>query len=121
VSRCRAGIHPALPSRSSSSGSFAKSIAISRASSIVMMPVCPALSGSRHQSEENANLLPGGVLDAESVRHLDDPPRRWKTGIHHRGAAPAPGYTGATRGVTAIDNYINHLVHLHPSLLTRSI
>jgi hypothetical protein len=79
VSRCRAGIHAAVPSRLSSSGSFAKSIAISRASSIVMMPVCrrcpvPAV--------ENADLLPRGVLDGESVRQLDNPPRCRKATGH---------------------------------------
>jgi hypothetical protein len=45
VSRCRVGTHS--PFCLSSSSSFAKSIAICRASSIVMMPVCPALHGAR--------------------------------------------------------------------------
>jgi len=37
---------------------------------------------ARSPAIEHANLLPGGVLDGESGRHLDDTPWRWKAGGH---------------------------------------
>jgi hypothetical protein len=62
------GIH--LPFCLSNSGSLAKSDAICRASSIVMIPVCRALHGAR--PVEYADLLPGGILYGASSWHLDD-------------------------------------------------
>src|SRR5260370_29377981 len=36
---------------------------------------------------EHAELLPSGVLDGESVRDLDDPPRCWKAAGHGSGSS----------------------------------
>jgi len=73
--RCHSVVRPL-----SSSGTLAKSTAV--CSRLVHRPETPMSCNVRIGSTvEHAELQPGGVLDREPARDLDDPPRRRKNGL----------------------------------------
>jgi hypothetical protein len=51
---------------------------------------CVSCSVRVSAAVEHAELLPGRVIDGESVRDLDDPPRRGEAGGHGAPAARHP-------------------------------